>query len=265
MQPSSPKSLVVKTLVSIGAHPDSGRPRRAMTDSRAVELALNLPDSELEVVHAGDPHHPALGYYSGMGLSRIRVLAQEPQADAVDTLAQYFQEEMPDIVLTGTRAESGESSGLLPFFLAQRLQCPVVMGIAEIISVENGQAKVLQALPRGQRRALTVPLPFVASVDMAAQLPRQSAFGIARRAQIDVSKVDSVTLDNEWMNWEETPAKPKVKRLKVVKAKTAADRFKAATAKTASSGGQVIKDQPVSDMAKAVFDLLLEEGVIRQK
>ncbi|MCE7614030.1 electron transfer flavoprotein subunit beta, partial [Vibrio fluvialis] len=91
----------------------------------------------------------------------------------------------------------------------------------------------------------------------------QSAFGVARRTQIDTTKTESTTLDVERMSWEETPAKAKAKRLKVVKAKTAADRFKAATAKTAASGGKVMKEQPVSEMAQAVFDLLLEEGVIR--
>ena len=48
-----------------------------------------------------------------------------------------------------------------------------------------------------------------------------------------------------------------------MKAASAADRFKAATAKAAPSGGKVLKDQPVSDMAQAIFDLLLEEEVIR--
>jgi len=265
MQLRTSESLNISTLVSIGAHPDSGRARRAMTDSRAVELAMNLANSKLEVIHAGDPRDPALGYYSGMGLSQIRVLAQESNADAIDTLTEYFTDNMPDILLTGTRAENGESSGLLPFILAQRLQCPVVTGIAEIIKVEDGIAEVLQALPRGQRRALKVTLPFVATVDVAAKAPRQSAFGIARRAEIDVSNSTANTIDEERISWVETPAKPKAKRMKVVKAKTAADRFKAATAKAASSGGQVMKDQPVSEMAKAVFDLLLEEGVIRQK
>ncbi|ENI4127872.1 electron transfer flavoprotein subunit beta [Vibrio fluvialis] len=263
MQHKFSPSLTVSALVSIGAHPDSGRARRAATDARAVELALNLENSDLEVVHAGDPLNPALREYSGMGLSQLRVIAQEGSADAIDTLTSYFTDNMPDIILTGSRAESGESSGLLPFFLARRLACPLVTGIADILNIDDNHADVLQALPRGQRRALRVPLPFVATVDHAAQAPRQSAFGVARRTQIDTTKTESTTLDGERMSWEETPAKAKAKRLKVVKAKTAADRFKAATAKTAASGGKVMKEQPVSEMAQAVFDLLLEEGVIR--
>ena len=256
------ETLKVSTLVSIGAHPETGRARRSMTDARAVELALNLKNTAVEVVHAGNPKNPALDYYSGMGLSTLKVLEQDEQQDAITTLASYFRDNMPDIVLTGMRAELGESSGMLPFFLAYQLQCPIVMGIAEILSVENGKARVLQALPRGQRRALSVSLPFVASVDLAAQEPRQSAYGRARQCQVVRQTMEEQSVDSEKMNWEESPAKAKAKRLKVVKAKSAADRFKAATAKSESSGGKVLQEQPIAEMAQAVFDLLLEEGVV---
>jgi electron transfer flavoprotein beta subunit len=262
MQRSQIETLRVSTLVSIGAHPDTGRARRSQTDARAVELALNLTNSQVEVVHAGNPEDPALSYYSGMGLTQIRVLAQEVQQDAITTLSSYFRDNMPDIVLTGMRTEGGESSGMLPFFLAYQLQCPVVMGIAEILSVENGKAQILQALPRGQRRAISVSLPFVASVDFAAREPRQSAFGRARKCDVVTDYVAEQEQDSVRANWEETSARPKAKRLKVVKAKSAADRFKAATAKTESSGGKVFKDQSVAEMAQVVFDLLLEEGVV---
>ncbi|MCL9783381.1 electron transfer flavoprotein subunit beta [Vibrio sp. S4M6] len=256
-------SLRISALVSVGVHPDSGRSRRAATDARAIELALNIDNIELEVVHAGDPYHPALREYAGMGLSHLRVIAQDEQRDAIDSLATYLTNTMPDIVLTGTRAESGESSGLLPFFLSQRMACPLVSGITNILQIENGYAEVLQALPRGQRRSLRVPLPFVASVHEAAKPPRQNAFGLARRTHIDITKSESTTLDNERMSWQTMPAKARAKRLKVVKAKTAAERFKAATVKASASGGRVMKDQSVQEKAQAVFDLMLEEGVIR--
>ncbi len=264
MQRNQTETLRVSALVSIGSHPDTGRARRSMTDARAVELALNLGSHQVEVVHAGNPREPALSYYSGMGLSQLRVLAQEEQDDAITTLSSYFRDNMPDIVLTGMRAESGESSGMLPFFLAYQLQCPIVMGVAEILSVENGKARVLQALPRGQRRAINVSLPFVASVDFAAQEPRQSAFGRVKYCDIVTQEPSERILDQEKVNWEVSEAKPKAKRLKVVKAKSAADRFKAATAKAESSGGKVLNNQPIEEMAQAVFDLLLEEGVIHQ-
>lgn len=255
--------LRISALISVGKHPGSGRARRAEQDARAVEMGLSLAPNGLEVVHAGDPHEESLRAYAGMGLSRIRVIQQGANGDAVPVLSQYLRAESPDLVLTGVRAESGESSGMMPYLLGEALGWPVVTRLAEIVSIEQGQAEVLQALPRGQRRLLQVPLPFVASVDMAAEAPRQSAFGPASRAELAAEPAAEEAIDALKAGWSEAPARKRPKRLKVVKAKTAADRFKAATAKSSGDGGKVLRDKPVSEMAQAVFDLLLEEGVLR--
>ncbi|MBS97694.1 MAG: electron transfer flavoprotein subunit beta [Oceanospirillaceae bacterium] len=264
MQPDKKfPDLRIKALISVGKHPGSGRARRAETDARAVEMGLKLAPKGLEVLHAGNPEEDSLRAYAGMGLQKLRIIAQGDNADAVPALSQYLRGETPDIVLTGVRAESGESSGMVPYLLGEALGWPVVTRLAEIVAIENGQAEVLQALPRGQRRSLKVPLPFVASVDMAAEAPRQSAFGPASRAELAAVNAQAEVTDAVKAGWSEAPARKRPKRLKVVKAKTAADRFKAATAKSSGDGGKVLRDQPASEMAQAVFDLLLEEGVIR--
>ena len=59
------------------------------------------------------------------------------------------------------------------------------------------------------------------------------------------------------------PAKPRPKRLKVIKAKTGAERMKAATARASGGGGQVLKDVSPQEGAEAIFKLLIEEGVLR--
>ncbi|MCR3847216.1 electron transfer flavoprotein subunit beta, partial [Pseudomonas aeruginosa] len=59
------------------------------------------------------------------------------------------------------------------------------------------------------------------------------------------------------------PARPRPKRLKVIKAKTGAERMKAATAKASGGTGQVLKDLSAEAGAEAIFKLLREEGVIR--
>ncbi|WP_432695875.1 electron transfer flavoprotein subunit beta [Marinobacterium sp. YM272] len=264
MQPDKQNAnLRIAALVSVGKHPGSGRARRAEQDARAVEMGLSMAPQGLEVLHAGDPHAEALRAYAGMGLKKLRILQQGESADAVPALSQYLDQSKPDIILTGVRAESGESSGMMAYLLGEKLGMPVVTRIAEIVSIDNGQANLLQALPRGQRRALRVPLPFVASVDMAAAAPRQSAFGPASRAEMEAKDAGVEVLDEVQASWSEAPARKRPKRLKVVKAKTAADRFKAATAKSSGDGGKVLRDKPASEMAQAVFDLLLEEGVIR--
>lgn len=256
------KGRRITVLVSVGRHPESGRARRAEQDARAVEMGLTLAQEELEVLHAGDPQDIALRSYAGMGIAALRVLSMAEQGDAVAVLSHYLKQNESDVILTGSRAERGESSGMLPFMLAEALEIPVVVGVAQIVSINATDAEVLQALPRGQRRRLRIALPFIASVDMAASAPRQSAYGPATRAEIAVQPGVAVA-DAAMATWETAPARKRPKRMKKVKAKTAADRFKAATAKSQSEGGKILKDQSVSEMAQAVFDLLLEEGVIR--
>nr|WP_298118665.1 electron transfer flavoprotein subunit beta [uncultured Pseudomonas sp.] len=254
--------LNIIALVSIGAHPSSGRPRRAEQDARAVELGLRLSGDKLQLLHAGDPHADALRAYLGMGLREIGVLEQAPGDDALPALAAYLGGADAQLVLTGSQAETGEGSGLLPYLLAEQLGWPLVVGLAEVESVEDGVAHVLQALPRGQRRRLRVRLPFVASVDHAAPVARQSAFGPARRGQVQAHATLSVA-DDLLAVAQLQPARPRPKRLKMIKAKTGAERMKAATAKASGGGGQVLKDVSPQDGAEAIFKLLLDEGVLR--
>ena len=255
------KSKIV-TLVSVGAHPTSGRARRAEQDARAVELGLRLAGEALEVLHAGNVAEPALRDYLGMGLHSLQVLEQPPGTDALPALADYLREAGAQLVLTGSQAETGEGSGMLPYVLGERLGWPVVVGLAEVERIENGVAHVLQALPRGQRRRLSVRLPLLATVDSAAPKARQSAYGPAQRGELqahEVEVVDDALLQGATLQ----PAKPRPKRLKVIKAKSGADRMKAATAKASGGGGQVLKGVSAQEGAEAILKLLVEEGVLR--
>ncbi|KFJ92276.1 electron transfer flavoprotein subunit beta [Pseudomonas sp. 1-7] len=240
--------LNIVALVSVGAHPTSGRSRRAEQDARAVELGLRLAGQNLQLLHAGDPQAEALRGYLGMGLEQLDVLEQPEGADALPLLVDYLQGSRTQLVLTGSQAETGEGSGMLPFLLAERLGWPMGVGLAEVGKVE--------------RRRLKVRLPCVASVDNAAPVARQSAFGPARRGQIEAHEV-TVVDDSLLAGASLQPAKPRPKRLKVIKAKTGAERMKAATAKASGGGGQVLKDVSPQEGAEAIFKLLIEEGVLR--
>ncbi|MGV8842260.1 MAG: electron transfer flavoprotein subunit beta [Pseudomonas sp.] len=257
-----PDNLNIITLVSIGAHPTSGRARRAEQDARAVELGLRLAGDKLQVLHAGDSADEALRAYLGMGLSELTVLQQPSHGDALPLLSRYLQNAGAQLVLTGSQAETGEGSGMLPFLLAEQLGWPLVVGLAEVEKIENGMAQVLQALPRGQRRRLKVRLPFIACVDNAAPAARQSAFGPARRGQL-LACEQTIVEDSLLAEARFQPARPRPKRLKVIKAKTGAERMKAATAKASGGGGQVLKDVSSQAGAEAIFKLLQDEGVLR--
>ena len=252
----------VVSLVSVGCPPKSGRARRAEQDSRAVELGLKLAGEQLKMLHAGEEQQDTLRSYLGMGLKQMTVIRQPDSADVVPALQEHLQTERPDIVLTGVRAESGEASGMTPYLLAESLGWPLVTRIADIVSIDDGEAQILQALPRGQRRALKVRLPFVASVDLAAEEPRQSAFGPGRRALVDGLSA-AVVEDQQRNDWSESPARKRPKRLKIAKAKTAADRFKAATAKPQGGGGKVMQKESNREKAEAILQLLTDEGVLR--
>lgn len=254
--------LNVLALVSIGAHPTSGRPRRAEQDARAVELGLRLAGENLQVVHAGDPQQQALRSYLGMGIAQLHVIEQPVNADVLHALSAYLLESAAQLILTGSQAETGEGSGMLPYLLAEQLGWPMVVGLTEVEHIENGVAQVLQALPRGQRRRLKVRTPFIASVDNAAASARQSAFGPARRGEL-VSYSANVCPDALLSEHRLQPAKSRPKRLKVITAKTGAERMKAATAKASGGGGQVLKDCSPEAGAQAIFKLLVDEGVLR--
>jgi len=214
------------------------------------------------VLHAGDVAEPALRAYLGMGLEQLHVLEQPAGADALPALTAYLRDAGAQVVLTGSQAETGEGSGMLPFLLAEGLGWPLVVGLAQVESINDGSALVLQALPRGQRRRLKVKLPFLATVDNAAPKPRQSAYGPARRGELaadDVEVVEDQLLAVATLQL----AKPRPKRLKVIKAKSGADRMKAATAKASGGGGQVLKGVTAQAGAEAILKLLIEEGVVR--
>ena len=255
-------TIATVALVSIGAHPASGRARRAEQDARAVELGLQLAGDNLHVLHAGNPSEPALRAYLGMGLPTLQVLEQPRGADAMPALRDYLRDAHVQLVLTGSQAETGEGSGMLPYVLAEQLGWPLVTGIVVVESIDNGRVQLLQGLPHGQRRRLSVTLPFLATVDNAAPTARQSAYGPAARGEIEVQVV-AATQNGLSTTVVLQPAKPRPKRLKVINAKNGADRMKAATAKAGSGSGRVLKGLSPEDSAQAILKLLIEEGVLR--
>ncbi len=266
MQRETGRSAQLAALVSVGRHPVTGRARRAEYDARAVEIGLSLAAPEdISLIHAGEctgESEEALRGYLGMGIAALDLVRQPSGADVVPALEARLRELGARVVLCGARGETGEASGMLPFLLAERLGWSLVCGLAEVESVDAETMTVLQALPRGQRRRLKVRLPAIVTVDAAAKPARQSAFGPARRGEIR-PLTGEVTPDAAAEAWTVAPAKKRPKRLKIVKATSARDRFKAAAAKAEGGGGQVLTGVSPQAGAEAVLKLLREEGVLR--
>lgn len=262
---SNAKGLNVTVLVSIGRHPLTARTRRADQDARAVEMALTLESASVSLLHAGQQdseNEEAIRGYLGMGIDSIDLIEQRPQADVIPVLAKALRTSAPQLVLTGTRAETGEASGVTPYLLAEALGWPIITGLAAVEKIEQGVATVLQALPRGKRRRLRIRLPAIATVDSSAPPARQSAFGPAKRGELDLHQEPSA-IDDPLGTWHIQPARKRPKRLKIVKSSSARDRFKAAAAKAEGGSGQTLTDVTPEQGAEAIFKLLKEEGVLR--
>lgn len=250
-------SLEIAVLVSVGRHPASLRARRADSDARALELALQV-GGRVRVIHAGDPDEPALRDYLGMGVAELTVLRLPPGADALPVLVQHLRENPPALLLTGAQAEQGWSSGQLPYALAQALGYALVPAVAGI-ELTGQQARLLQALPRGRRRAVGAALPLLAVIDQAAPAPRQSAYGPAQRGQI---KVIETAAAQAAPLWEERPARKRPKRLKLASGGSAAERLKAASGMQSGRGQLMVEPAP-EEAAAAIYAYLVAEGIIQ--
>lgn len=161
------KPLSVAVLVSVGRHPVSGAPRACRGDAVAMALGRRLAGGDLRVIHAGNRDAPALQDYLALGAGRIEVLAVADGSDPAGVLTGLLKD--TDLILTGSRAEFGLGSGLLPYRLAHALGRAVVNDVLDLI-IERNEARVRQFLPKGKRRAIATPLPLVAAVHPMASV-----------------------------------------------------------------------------------------------
>lgn len=266
---SPSNNVSITTLLSIGLHPLSYRQRRAEQDAKALEIMLSFAPEHTKALHVGDSEDPKtleiMHDYLGMGLYEVDLLHAAQNEDAALGLLNFLTKTvvpLPDIMLAGTRSEREESSGFLPYYIAENLKIPLVPNICELLSIskEKGVAEVMQSLPRGQRRRIKVNLPFIATVGSAAPSPRQSSFKAAKQGKISLYKLSECRKDACRESWHIENARPRPKRLKIVKAKTAAQRFKAATAKAQSSKGETIYD--IDEAVTAILKILRQEKVL---
>ncbi|APH53294.1 Electron transfer flavoprotein beta-subunit [Granulibacter bethesdensis] len=251
---SNTNRLNVLVLLSAGCHPVSGRAAPVMEETQAIALAHQL-GAHVSGLHAG-PEATPLRDVPGHGLNRIVMLRQDADIDPLPALLAFIRRNPPDLILTGRRAQGGMDSGTLPYRLAQALGWPIAADIAAIDrdTAAGTTLHLLQARPKGARRAVSIQLPCVLTVHPAAPRPLPFAFAAMRKGVIETIEASTLLPEHEGMvkapssDIEERPyrARPRL----IAKA-------------GAQGNGQLMVHPSAEDAARAVITYLREIGVLQ--
>jgi electron transfer flavoprotein beta subunit len=246
-------SIRIAALVSAGKHPTSGQARHCRNDSLALQIGLSLT-SNIKVLHAGDANNPALQDYLALGAKQIEVVAAD---NVVENLAAQLKN--VDLILTGTRAENGQDSGLLPYLLAAELKLPIVASALEI-SPSAGELEVLQFLPKGARRRVKVKLPAVLVVH-----PLAAATLHYSHAQQNLGRINTLQASNsnnaaDITQWRTEAARKPVK-LVAKTVQTGHERLMDAISSKVK-GGAVVNEGNSVEKAQVILNYLREHRLI---
>lgn len=271
----------ITVLVSTAVHPLSGRRCTSRNDTLALETARQLSSGALRALHVGDPQDAALPDYLAFGAHCVEVLPLAPGNDAVAGLAEHVRG--AKLILCGTRAQSGEASGMLPYLLAATLKRPILADVLEI-QLAGDTVKATQFLPKGRRRTVTVSLPAIVMMHpLATAVPR---YAYARRVAGRIETLASLTPDrsatvhptSSAARAASAPADPTISgqpgspwtlesadrvpvKLKAPDRRSGHARMLAATV-AASRGGQVLTQGSDVEKAQAVLAYLREHDLI---
>ena len=254
----------ITTLVSAGRHPVSGEARHCHNDSIAMTLGLNMAESvsaEHHVLHAGNHDNKALNEYLALGAGLIEVIPISDDTDVVNSLASQLSH--VDLVLTGSRAESGEDSGLLPYLLAEKLGIPLVVNALAIKSSAN-TIEVLQFLPKGKRRNVTVKMPAIIAVHPLA--PVSLKFSYARQISGEIKSLPAThppthSTNDHQTQWQTQAEIRKPIKLKAPENKSGHERMMSAIS-SESKGGAVVNNGNSVEKAQVILGYLREHRLI---
>lgn len=250
--------LRIAVLVSIGAHPVNGGARWSRNDALALAMgqALRHASMTVDVIHAGDPAELALRDYLALGAAVVDVLDVPPARDVLAPLVERVRGY--DIVLCGTRAESGEASGMLPYRLAQALHMSLLPAVLSA-TVQADGIVTQQFLPKGRRRDIAAPLPAVLAVHPQAPFELRHVYARERAGQIvaRTSILEGAPLLPACVE----PATCPPVRLAARESRSARVRLMAAIT-TESRGGAVITHGSPDEKAQAVLAYLRTHSLI---
>ncbi|MCD0495578.1 electron transfer flavoprotein subunit beta/FixA family protein [Achromobacter sp. MY14] len=246
----------IVVLVSLGEHPVSGVARSSRNDTLALALARRLAGGEVDVVHAGDPAAPALRDYLAQGAAVIEAIDVPPGRDVLEALAEYVRGY--DVVLCGTRSESGAGSGLLPYLLAQALHRPLLPAVLSA-EIHAGSIVTQQWLPKGRRREVAATLPAVVMMHPLATLDVRYVYARERAGQIVARVPPVVPAPLAALRIE--PAQGRPRKLAARESRSGHARLLAAITME-SRGGAVITEGSPHEKAQAVIAYLRTHSLI---
>lgn len=253
------RSVTTAVLLSAGRHPTSGAPRACRGDAVALALGRRIAGDGLRAVHAGVAEEPALNDYLALGAGCIEVATVATGHDVVTSLAARLRD--VDLILTGSRAELGAGSGLLPYALARALARPIVANVLEA-RIEDGSVDIRQFLPKGKRRRIAAPLPVVLAVHPLA--PAEMRYAFARRLAGRIVEPEPAVPDPEIrapQRWTvDTEARRPV-TLKAEDKKPAHARLLSAIV-TEAKGGVVAIEGSSVDKAQVMLSFLREHRLV---
>jgi electron transfer flavoprotein beta subunit len=248
--------LRIAVLAAIGRNPVSGFARPNPDDVVALELARGLGD-DVTVLHAGDGTEAAISDYFAYGATRLDVVPASAGNDVTATLAERLAGF--DLLLTGSRSEGGEGSGLVPYLVAERLGLPIV-GQALGVTVADGHAEVTQFMPKGQRRKVRVRLPAVIAVHPMAPVTPRYAYARRVAGRIVQQPAPQPTTPSP-VAWHVAPATKKPVKFKAAETKAGHARMLSAIV-TEAKGGAVVNTGTPADKAQAILAYLREHRLI---
>lgn len=287
----------ISVLVSAGRHPVSGAARYARNDAISLSIGLKLAETlgaNVEVISASDTFkadNAALADYLALGATEVSVVNTEMGEDIVDSVVQHLRLSKPDIILTGSRAENGEDTGLLPYLIAEKLGLPMIANVLEITPIATGLGgvgdsaaldstalnskvlEVLQFLPKGKRRRVVVTLPAVIVIHPLATVKLHYA-----AAKKTTGKITSLPSSNLPARLNQTrlnptqilasvttnshkPIKLKAQDGQYTAKKTGHERLMAAIT-TEAKGGAVVIDKSSVEKAQVILRYLREHHLI---
>lgn len=175
--------MKICVLVTHGASISQERHSIDATEALGLELSIGIVGGDIEIVHAGDTPDSILLWYAGLGVKRIIRISTPIGGDFYADLEDYVLGSKPDLVVCGRRANGGEGTGMLPYFLSKAMNAQILTDVGEVTRTPDGVNLVVYR-SWGRRDEFFSQGPIVITASERITRTRQSTFENRRNAQM---------------------------------------------------------------------------------